>query len=334
MKKNIKVAIMGCGDVAGRYDEKKNSDGVFSHAGAYRSFSNIEIVAAYDVDKKRLDDFCRFWKIKNTCRNQEELFAGDYDIVSICTPDDTHESMLERSIRRRCAKYIWAEKPLTTTASSAEKIMRLAKDGNIGVMLSNQRRWEPGHLAVKEKLQKGVIGDLVCATGYYVKGITHIGCTTIDTLRFLCGEVIWASSFPPFDNGSYANDRSLRGLLGFKNGATACIVGCDKNEYAYSIFEIDIIGTKGRIKIEENGDVVYIYQLKQYDHYEGFKELKLSKKIDTKMKYAMKYGLELILKDLSGDVRRLHFVEDGVKDLRIVDSLKRSALSGGIKVEV
>lgn len=334
MSAKIKTAIIGCGDIAGGYDERKKGEGVFTHAGAYCESPEIEIVAAFDINPKRLDAFCKFWQVGKTCYSLEELLKEKYDIVSVCTGDALHYELLEKILDSGSASYIWAEKPFTHSAETAGKIISKARKLNVGLWLSNQRRWDPGHLALREKIHGGDIGSLLHANGYYVKGITHIGCTMIDTLRFLCGEVVWAEAFPPFDCGSYGGDYSLRGILGFADGATATIAGCDGNEYVYSLFELDIIGTHGRVRIEENGDIISLYQAVEYDHYPGFKELKLVEKSETQMLWAMKYGLELLLKDMSEGNSSVAFAEEGLRDLIVVDALKQSAEQGGLRIEL
>jgi predicted dehydrogenase len=179
-----------------------------------------------------------------------------------------------------------------------------------------------------------MIGEVIHVTGYYVKGITHIGCTAVDTIRFLCGEVMWVSALPPFQVGSSGTDPSLRGVLGLKNGTTAIVIGCDLREYVYSLFEIDIVGTHGRVKIEDNGDIIRTYTMKNYNHYVGFKELTLLKEINTQMQWTMKIGLEMILKNISEGRESTFYAEEGLEDLKVIDAIKRSAEQGGRRIEV
>lgn len=334
MKKSIKVAIIGCGDIAGGYDERKRGNGIFSHAGAYKSMKNVEIDAAYDINKARLYDFCRYWSVKMCCGSLSQLLENKYGVVSVCSPDETHAEILERIIKSGCTKYIWVEKPLTTNAKMAEKVIQMARKKKVGLWLTSQRRWDPAHAVAKEIIEDSRIGQLLHINGYYTKGIRHIGCSMVDTLRFLCGEIAAVKAFSPFKAGSYGTDYSLRGLLWFRSGATASIVGCDLKKYVYSIFEIDITGTKGRIRIEENGDKISIYGFKTYDYYPGFSELTLTDKITTKMRWAMKYGLRLLLKNLSSGKCSTHSAEEGLRDLRVVDALRQSARQKGIKIEI
>ncbi len=329
MRKKIRTAIIGCGGIAGGYDEQKKGEGIFSHAGAYTAHTDVEISAAFDVDPGRLSDFCQYWSVGKPCRSLESLLDGDYEIVSVCTPDDTHESVLNKIIDRKAAKYIWTEKPLTLTGPSAGMIIEKARGQGIGLWLSNQRRWEPEHQKICRELNKGLIGEPLHAAVYYVKGITHIGCTAVNTCRFLMGEIAWVRAFPPFHAGSFQNDPSLRALAGFQSGATAVFMGCDKEEYVYSLFELDIVGTHGRIKIGENGDLIRIFSAKAYDHYEGFSELKEIRSIRTEMIWSMKYGFDLLSGCLAEGRVEFDSAEEGRLDLTVIDAVKESARKGG-----
>lgn len=329
----MKAGIIGCGDIAGGYDQRKNGDdGVFSHAGAYRTDARVHIVAACDVDQKKLEDFCRFWNIGTKCHSLAEMLDQQFDIISLCTPDDTHESLLEMIIASGCCQHIWCEKPLTTFAEGAKRVIRQARLKGISLWLTNQRRWEPAHLELKKRLIDGVIGEIVHITVYYVKGITHIGCTAIDTIRFLFGEVAWVAALPPFQVGSYGDDPSLRCVLGLESGATANLIGCDLRKYIYSLFEIDIVGTHGRIRIKNNGDTIMMYGLKEYIHYPGFMELQVCESIDTQMKWSMKYRLDSILQQVLAGGHSIAEAEEGMMDLMVIDALKRSAAANGVKL--
>ena len=322
--KKIRVAIIGCGDVAGGYDEARRGNGAFSHAGSYKLFSNIEIAAAYDKNKKRLDKFCRRWHVKKKCVSLKELLKDSYDIVSVCTPDNTHEKVLDAIIDSASTKYIWTEKPFVTNAKAAYRIIKKAKKKKVGLWLNNQRRWEPHHLKVKKDISAKKIGKVVSMTGYFVKGLTHIGVTAINTLRLFNGDIKWVK-------GHVKKSKLVSSVVGFTSGATGNIVEWDKE---CSIFEIDIIGAKGRIKIEDNGSKIYIYEAKRHRYYKSFKELKLVEAQNTKVKWAMKYTLSALLKDLKRKRCSYESVIQGAYDLKVVDAIKRSLSAGGKRINV
>ena len=83
----LKAAIIGCGDIAGGYDEKSTDNGIYTHAGAYR-VCGVKIVAVFDVDINRARSFSVYWGVDRVYEDLNDLYAGDeYDFVSICTPD-------------------------------------------------------------------------------------------------------------------------------------------------------------------------------------------------------------------------------------------------------
>ncbi len=295
----LKAAIIGCGDIAGGYDEKSTDHGIYSHAGAYRS-SGVKISAVYDVDSSRAQAFADYWGVDRVHENLEALYtASDYDIVSICTPDRSHHDIATEFLSRGKARILWAEKPLAVSSADGEKMVALARQRNTGIRVTYQRRWEPVHGTLAEEMRQGLIGDITAARGYYVKGLMHIGTTMIDTMRFLIGEPDSARAVSSVHKGSYSGDSSSDIALVYPGGVTAVIQGIDGGEYSYSLFELDILGTRGRVRISENGDRYEVFRVAPYGHYDGFFELKEDRKGNTEMGSAMKNGLERMIKSLN-----------------------------------
>lgn len=334
MNNPVKTAIIGCGDIAGGYDERKAGDGIFTHAGAYASLPGVEIDAVFDINSDRLDDFCAYWPVRKKCSSLNNLLKGSYDIISVCTPDDTHEEIIKRILNAGCTRFIWTEKPLTTTVQGAEEIVKRAVKASAGLWLTNQRQWEPAHLKISAMIKEKAFGELVYCSIYYVKGITHIGCTAINTMRLLCGEIEWVRAFLPYEEGSYGDDHSLRGILGFTNGVTGSIIGCDRKKYTYSVFEIDIMCTLGRVRILENGDIINVYKVKEYSHYSGFGELVLTDSLNADLKWSMNRGLEMLLEFLRDHETPVSSACEGVRDLKVVEALKLSAKMNGTEVSL
>ena len=321
MIKNIdsmRAALIGCGQIAGRYDETSRDDGIYSHAGAYRT-CGIKMEAAFDTDFERLEKFSRHWNISRPCRTLEELLQVNYDIVSVCTPDTTHYSVIKTILSSAYPpKIIWAEKPLAMNAAEAKELVDLAQAVGTGMRVSYQRRWDPGHQKIKAWLQDGGLGIPLTAAGYYVKGLIHIGTTVVDTLRFLLGEVS-ESFLISSQRGSYPGDLSSSLFLKFPSGCEAVIQGVDGPQYTYSLFEIDILGTQGRIRILDNGDTAEIYEVVECKHYPGFCELKKNQTWKTQMSYAMKYGLEAMIKDLQeGKGQDVSQARNAVRNLQVI----------------
>lgn len=294
----LKAAIIGCGDIAGGYDEKSTDNGIYSHAGAYRA-CGVKIAAVFDVDVFRARAFAEYWGAERVCERLEALYAGDeYDFVSVCTPDKTHYGIVTGFLHAGKTRIVWVEKPIASTSAEGKEMVTLAHEKRTGFRVTYQRRWEPVHKALAEEIQQGLIGDITAASGYYVKGLVHIGTTVIDTIRFLIGEPNSVLTVSSIQKGSYPGDSSTDIALVYPGGVTAVIQGIDGSEYSYSLFELDILGTRGRVRITENGDRYEIFRVAPYSHYDGFSKLKADRSGRTEMGTSMKNGLEQMIHSL------------------------------------
>ena len=270
----VRAAVIGCGGIAGRYDEEKTAAGCYTHAGAYRLHPEVELVAAADPDPARRAAFGRRWGVRHVYADARDLLAQHpVEIVSVCVPDALHEEVIGQVLAARPPKVIFAEKPLALGRHGARKLLDEAAALGVRIVLNNQRRWEAGHRQVRDLIRAGTIGQVVTVTAFYVKGLYHIGCTAIDTIRFLVGEVETVQALGGEHRASIPGDPSVDAALYLGNGATAAMLGVDRYGYRYSLFELDILATEGRVRLVGNGDRILVSRVRPYAHYPGFGEL-------------------------------------------------------------
>lgn len=326
------AAIIGCGDIAGGYDENLKAPGVYSHAGGFKKSGKIQIKAAADINMERLQNFANYWGVDQIYPSYEELIReGPYDIVSVCTPDRTHFEIISRIIDNRSAKVIFAEKPLAMSFAEANQLIHAAESTGIKIILNNQRRWEPYHLKLRDSLRNGSIGTIQSVCAHYVKGLFHVGCTVVDTIRYLIGEVESVLALPPADRGSLPDDPTIDCIFFLKNGAKAVMLGCDLFGQGYGIFEMDIIGTEGRVQYKDEGHRFCFYEIEEYSHYPGFQELvaKPEKETTTELNLAVYRVVEYIIGLLqTGGNDITNSAREGHKDISILESIKRSVERG------
>ncbi len=314
-----RAAIIGCGAIAGGYDETSTDGGIYSHAGAYRA-CGVEIAAVYDIDQERARAFANYWGAAHVFTSLEDLYKWEeYDIVSFCTPDRLHRRHVTDFLAAGSAKLLWVEKPLAHTFADALAMISAARAKGTGMRVTYQRRWEPVHEQLRREIAAGLIGELTAARGCYVKGLVHIGTTIIDTFRFLLGEPAGSRRISLAEKGSYPNDSSTDITLLYPNGATAVVQGVDGREYSYSLFELDILGTKGRVKITNNGDEYEVFRVVPYGHYAGFNDLKRERGGATKMGQSMRYGLERMLASLAGGWADVSEAESAARNLHLAE---------------
>ncbi|OFW11421.1 MAG: hypothetical protein A3H96_00525 [Acidobacteria bacterium RIFCSPLOWO2_02_FULL_67_36] len=246
----LRAAIIGCGQIAGACDEWTGPDEIYTHAKAYQLQRATNLVAVADVDERRARAFSARWGHPAPYADVSRMLAVEApDIVSICTPDETHLAILDLCLDARGLKAVWCEKPLATEADAAEALVVEYERRGIVLAVNYQRRWDALVGRVKAALERGELGTVQKVVVYYSKGIAHNGSHALDLL------LDW---FGPSSNvqvlGSHldftADDPTVDALLRFGN-VPVYLIGLD--ERAYGIFELHLLGTRGRMSLTAFG---------------------------------------------------------------------------------
>lgn len=324
---DVRAVVIGCGNIAGRYDEMKKDGGCYSHAGAYRLTPGVELVAAADPDSERLAAFGSYWKVDHLYADFRELLRRHKaEIVSVCVPDSLHEEVITEALTFR-PRVVFAEKPLAMSRHAARTLVDKARAVGAEIVVNNQRRWEEGHRQAAALVARGGIGDVVAATVFYVKGLYHTGCTAVDTIRLLAGEVDAVQALHGTHAPTPPNDPSVDAALYLRNGATAFILGADRYGYRYSMLEIDVLGTAGRIRVLDHGDRILVSQVREYKHYSGFSELieDPTLTVTTNMGQALPIAMRQIVDFAAGRGPNLEDTqEEAYRDLCVIDAIAES----------
>lgn len=331
----FRAGIIGVGAIGAKQDETSLKPGVYSHAGAYQCLNEIDLVAACDTNSSRLASFGEFWKVNALYDDVNDFISrADVDIVSICTPDNTHLPILKTLLTAsRQIKAVILEKPMVQTVHEYKEIEKAMASTSIMVEVNTHRRLEPSHLSVAQMIRKKKVGSIQAVSGYYVRGLLHNGCTMVNSLRMLLGEVEWVMALPPFRKSSNGDDYAVDFILGFGAGVNAIVQACDKCTYSYSIFEIDIFCDKNRFRIVDNGFNVEKYTVEPYSHYPGFFMLGKPDKIPGDMAHGIVYVFRKVLSDIEqnktgwGDM-----ANEAIKDLFILEAINKSAHRSGAKI--
>ena len=99
----LSVLIVGCGRIAGGFDEKRApKEFALSHAGAYSKRSDVVLAACVDPDIEIAERFAERWSVSEAYSGCEDIRSGrELDVVSICTPTAVHSSSTENVFRFR-----------------------------------------------------------------------------------------------------------------------------------------------------------------------------------------------------------------------------------------
>ncbi|MGB9614546.1 MAG: Gfo/Idh/MocA family protein [Fervidobacterium sp.] len=81
--KHVNLAVVGAGNVAATM-----------HIPAWNKMKEVSLIAVCDVDKKRVENVAKAWKIPHVYTDFAELLEKEEDaIIDICTPPFTHASI-------------------------------------------------------------------------------------------------------------------------------------------------------------------------------------------------------------------------------------------------
>lgn len=279
----LTAAVIGTGRIAGGYDEDRTDGRVFSHAGAYRAHGGFEIVACVEPDRERRAAFMKRWEIAAGYDDIDAWIAdgGSADVVSLCSPDETHEVLLLKLAGTSC-RAIWAEKPITALPENAMDLVAALNDAGTIVAVNYLRRWDPAMNSLRDSLAGGGLGDLQSALAWYGKGLLHNGSHALDLFRFLFGPLVPASARRTGDNGG---DPTLDCLLETESGQPVRLLGVDESHF--TLFEMTIVTTKARIDIEDSGFILRTRLSGRDPVFDGYRRLGKATTEETGLGVAM-----------------------------------------------
>ncbi|MCK4782563.1 MAG: Gfo/Idh/MocA family oxidoreductase [Desulfobacteraceae bacterium] len=298
----LKSAIIGCGQIAGGYDEHAEDDQVRTHAKAYQQQSATELVAVVDENYRRAKEFSAHWGVPKAYADAAKMLSAvEPDIVSICTPDNTHAEMLELCLECPSIKAVWCEKPLMVDVEKAGIIVSGYTQRGVVLAVNYWLRWDAEIEHIKSTLQKGDMGNIQKVVVYYTKGICHNGSYAVDLLLDWFGlprEMQVFESQMDFTADDPTVDARL--LVG---DVPVYFIGVDARKY--SIFEIDILGTLGRINVKVSGRETKWFRCQPDQVYKGYQVLRPSPQSDSSPKLDMSLAITRALQEI------VHAIQNG-----------------------
>ena len=92
---------------------------------------------------------------------EEMLRAGEFDIVSICTPSGIHS--WQGSAAARAGKHVVTEKPMAISLRQADDLVHACDEAGVQLFVVKQNRLNPPIQLVKRAIDKGRFGRIYMA---------------------------------------------------------------------------------------------------------------------------------------------------------------------------
>ncbi|MDQ0205347.1 Gfo/Idh/MocA family protein [Alkalicoccobacillus murimartini] len=119
---------------------------------------DIEIVAVWDEDTTRGQDWAEELQVEFESNLRVLLEREDLDGVIVDTPTNQHKEVIIAAAQ--AGKHIFTEKVLAFTASECEEIFDAIRENEVSLMLSLPRLNDPTYLYSQNALEEGLLGDL------------------------------------------------------------------------------------------------------------------------------------------------------------------------------
>jgi predicted dehydrogenase len=268
-----RAAVIGCGWIGTAVADDPKADGIQAHAAAYAACAHTTLAGVCDVDAARAAQAARRWGLAHGFSDVAALLERVRpQIVSVCTPDATHAAVLGEVLASPDVRAVVAEKPLALDLAQARSLVELAKRGGVTLVVNYTRRFSPSHRDAQRRIAAGEIGEVVAITGMYTKGLLHNATHWFDLARWLVGDIVRVQAWPgPGDPAS--GDPTCHVRMTFQQGQTGFLLGLD--EQRFTVFEMDCIGTTGRLRITDSGMRLTWSTVADSPHYSGYRTLGL-----------------------------------------------------------
>ena len=320
-KKPLRAGIIGCGRIASTFDRDPKRAYVATHAGAYKRSKQFDLVAACDLDREKLISFGERWKVPQLYASAKKMLRNEkLDVLSICTWPETHFDLAQLAIKSG-VKAVFCEKPITHKLSDADKLVSLSQKKKSLIAVNHSRRWDQGHLKIRDWIQSGKLGKIHHVNAYYTAGIANTGTHLFDLLNYFLGEAAWVQASPSPVFGK--KDLTLSGMIYYKQNTLVSVAGLDVQDYL--IFELDFYGSKGRLRITHSGFDLDYWKVSTSPYFSGYKEL-ISQKSPIRLdkKKMMLNAVEDVAGCISKKRQPISSAQDGLKALELLCAFKES----------
>lgn len=324
-----RAALVGCGKIGSLFaDDPLMRGDVFSHAEAITVCPDTDLIAVVDVDRTALEKCGERWNVAARYTTVAEMLAGAKpDIVSVATPTATHHAVLMELISSdNRPRAILCEKPLSSSLDEAEQVVALARSSGVLLVVMHMRRYASNMRRLRDFLRSGGIGELRNVSGWLTKGTVHNGTHWFDLLRYLVSEVEWVHGINTHDEPG--DDPTLDVAMGLTNGMLATMRSAEVANF--TICEMDIMGTKGRVQIVDSSYRVDVSKAVPSPRYSGYVEL-VPVPVDMgDRKDVMLHAVQDVVHCLNTGDTPQSTGEDGIAALRIALAAHDSSKTGRV----
>ena len=151
--KTIRIGLIGTGIIA------------HQHVANYRKIPGVELVAACDLDRSKLETFCDQYSIPvRTTDYRQLLERDDLDAVDVCLHNNLHAPISNAVMA--AGKNCYCEKPMAGSYKDAVAMKKAAEHFGVKLHIQLNMMYGPQVNAAKKLVERNRLGKLYHARSY------------------------------------------------------------------------------------------------------------------------------------------------------------------------
>lgn len=351
MKKKIKIAVIGCGNISGM------------HLDAYQKNPDTEIYALCDIEKKQADKRGEQYGVPEARRylDCETMLKElpEIDAVSVCTWNSAHARCAIAALN--AGKHVLCEKPMAVSAGEAQRMLDAARKSGKLLMIGFVRRFGNDCALLQELIDHDQLGEIYYAKTTYLRRngnpggwfgdrsrsgggpLIDLGVHVIDLARYLMGNPkpvsVYGATFQKLFNRpdikqtySYqsvsASDHDIcdvedaaTALIRFDNGSVISVEASFTLNLEKDRGTIEFFGTKAGAKLDP--------ELHLYSSLNGYMT-NINFTAPTALSFDGLFANEInhFVSCVKDGIPCRNPAEDGVAIMKILDGIYESARTG------
>jgi predicted dehydrogenase len=143
----IRVGLLGAGFIGQ------------THAQAYGSLPDAELVAVADINREAADQLAQQTDARPLYDLDSLLSAKDVQAVDICLPTFLHEECVVKAAQQ--GKHILCEKPVALTIAQVDNMIDAIQETGVIAMVAQVIRFWPEYVTIRKLYEAGSLGQPV-----------------------------------------------------------------------------------------------------------------------------------------------------------------------------
>ena len=146
--KPVRIGVIGAGWWA-----------TFAHIPAVKSHPHAELVAVQSRERAKAEKIAHDFGAGHACTTVEELLAlPDLDAVIIASTPNVHYAQALAALQS--GRHVLIEKPMTFTADESRKLVGLARERNLQLLISCPWHYTRHGIEARRLIGEGALGDI------------------------------------------------------------------------------------------------------------------------------------------------------------------------------